>query len=912
MNSDVQVLTKGQVWLQKAMGLTESQSPFPWQIELLRRLVTGEAVDTIDIPTGLGKTNVMAIWLVARALGAPVPRRLVYVVDRRAVVDQATDVATTLREWVASDAEVSAALGLGERPLRISTLRGQHVDNREWLEDPSAPAIIVGTVDMVGSRLLFSGYGVSTKMRPYHAGLLGVDSVIVLDEAHLAPAFERLIDAVAVGCKPRGPFAARREETPGIPTLRVMSLSATGRRRQGALVLSKEDQEHPVVRKRLRAKKRLEIRAAAPTKELAGALVDSAWKLTAENPSRCIVFTNSRDIAQSVADLLASRGDASVELFVGARRVFERTQVAAWLVDHGFIETSNGDRRSPTRPTFLVATSAAEVGVDMDADHMVSDLVPWERMVQRLGRVNRRGDGDASVVVIPEQQEPKKKSGASAGDDDEGDEAGPDDETERRHRTRELLKQLPTVNGGHDASPGAFSTLRAEQADAIAAASTPPPLHPPLQRATVESWSMTSVEDHTGRPRVEHWIRGWIRGEEPQTTVVVRSELPVDNDGALLADSAVKAYLEAAPPHLVEKLETETRRVIDWLAARARAISCGGSRLADDTSSASNASNLADVAVLGMVIDDGKVTTTITASALANKEARDRIKYDLAGATVLLDVRVGGLRDGLLDAKHEGARDVGDADHGRILPFRIRRVTRQSALIGPEASSDYREETRICTRLLDGEEVEWLVIESLVDSIAESEDARSRSPKHEQRLDEHEEWTETAARDLASRLNLEPTLGAVLQLAARLHDEGKRAWTWQRAFGVTRVEFERGEIFGKTKRRFTRQLLNDYRHELGSLPYAERDPRVAALTPHHRDLCLHLIAAHHGYARPILRTTGAEGPPSSLQACAQEVALRFTRLERALGPWGLAWWEALLRSADARASRANDEGGRNV
>lgn len=39
---------------------------------------------------------------------------------------------------------------------------------RKWLEDPASPAIIVGTVDMIVSRLLFEGYGISRKMRPYH------------------------------------------------------------------------------------------------------------------------------------------------------------------------------------------------------------------------------------------------------------------------------------------------------------------------------------------------------------------------------------------------------------------------------------------------------------------------------------------------------------------------------------------------------------------------------------------------------------------------------------------------------------------------------------------------------------------------------------------------------------------------
>lgn len=66
-------------------------------------------------------------------------------------------------------------------------------------------------------------------------------------------------------------------------------------------------------------------------------------------------------------------------------------------------------------------------------------------------------------------------------------------------------------------------------------------------------------------------------------------------------------------------------------------------------------------------------------------------------------------------------------------------------------------------------------------------------------------------------------------------------------------------------------------------------------------LALHLIVAHHGGGRPTIRHGGEEER-------AGEVALRFARLQQRWGPWGLAWWEALLRAADAEASRRHDEG----
>jgi CRISPR-associated endonuclease/helicase Cas3 len=80
-----------------------------------------------------------------------------------------------------------------------------------------------------------------------------------------------------------------------------------------------------------------------------------------------------------------------------------------------------------------------------------------------------------------------------------------------------------------------------------------------------------------------------------------------------------------------------------------------------------------------------------------------------------------------------------------------------------------------------------------------------------------------------------------------------------------------------------------------------------------RELVLHLIAAHHGGARPLIETRGCDdAPPSQLEERARAVALRFAGLQRRWGPWGLAWWEALLRAADQQASRANDAGGNDA
>src|SRR5207302_11171008 len=100
----------------------------------------GKFPSSCNLPTGLGKTLVVAIWLIALASHPDVlPRRLVYVVNRRTVVDQTTDEVEKLR---ANLPKLHSSLGL----LALSTLRGQFADNREWSADPSRPAVICSPV----------------------------------------------------------------------------------------------------------------------------------------------------------------------------------------------------------------------------------------------------------------------------------------------------------------------------------------------------------------------------------------------------------------------------------------------------------------------------------------------------------------------------------------------------------------------------------------------------------------------------------------------------------------------------------------------------------------------------------------------------------------------------------------------
>ncbi|MEX2381127.1 MAG: type I-U CRISPR-associated helicase/endonuclease Cas3 [Opitutales bacterium] len=902
--------------LAKAMQLPLGYEPFHWQQTLLDAFLHAKIPAALDIPTGLGKTSVMAIWLVARLSQPELPRRLVYIVDRRVVVDQATDEAEKLRAFVESDPQIKQALGLS-RPLPISTLRGQHLDNKEWLNDPTAPAIIIGTVDMIGSRLLFEGYGVSRKMRPYHAGLLGSDSLIVVDEAHLVPPFEALLESIPKFQK----FSNL------VPCMQILSLSATGRVRSNTHRLSEEDIEKgSLSHKRIHAKKALHFESHSSDDTFAVWMADKAWDMsgTTEAPSRILVFCNKRKDAEAVSHALRERQkeaneDIALELLVGSRRVRERQAAAKKLADSGWFV---GCAERPNVRTFLVATSAGEVGVDLDADHLACDLVAWERMIQRLGRVNRRGDGNAKILVLLPDESPNDKE-QKALDKPEASQTSSekklvDKYKERTMETKTLRRPfgfLPSTENGIDVSSAAFRNLKLlsenqenisneqkrfaeETRQAISAASTQPPLRPALSLPLIEAWSMTTLKEHTGRPDIQPWLRGWEERVRPQSRVAWRRFLPLSTDGSLLSPKDIAAYFEAAPVHPSEVLETETDHIFGWLEKQAKL----------HAKLPSEKQPFKPDSVIGFLLDrSGEVSGTEHSTVRfgdldsnSDKHARNALKERIALKTLVIDARFGGLgEDGLLkDSVPHKSPATADAtedwlpspDGDTIIGFRIARSKFNEAGWG----------LRLQVGLNESEETgatEWLFIYKKLDAEA-GEDGRSVT--FNQKLVDHQNLAEQCMISMVSTLRFPDEIGRALCFAAKVHDEGKNCPRWQEAFNAPRD----GSPYAKTKGPISQKRLDGYRHELLSMLRSRNEGAFKTFKPETQDLILHLIVAHHGFARPYIPTHACDGiPPSKLQKEACEIALRFARLQKQWGPWGLAWLESLLRAADQQASK---------
>lgn len=835
-------------------ALLTGNPPFPWQRALYERFVAGDFPKACDLPTGLGKTSVIALWLLALVKNPKLPRRLVYVVNRRTVVDQSTAEAERLREALETPEakRLRAALDAlaavkDETPLAISTLRGEYADNKEWRRDPSRPSIIVGTVDMVGSRLLFGGYGLGFRSKPLHAGFLGHDALLVHDEAHLEPAFQALLTALA----------AEQQRCAEPRPLRVLALSATGRE-EPDFTLSDDDTRHAVVKKRVRAKKGLQLHLVDDRKELPDRIAAKAATLE----GKVIVFCSSVEHAEKCAQTLRKAKKAVVTL-TGTMRGAERDglvqePVFARFLPRPSVKTTDGT-------VFLVATSAGEVGVDLSADHLVTDLPPFDALAQRLGRVNRYGDGDAEVHVFVEKlkEPPKAKTDGDEEDDDEKPGKRKDEYDWARFATKALLGELP-VRGDErrDASPAA---LRGLPRDARLAASTPQPDLHHVDALLFDRWSYTTITDALpGRPPVAEWLHGVAEWEPPRTTIAWRREVAWLTSELLDGDS-LDDFLDDYPLRSRETLSDRTDRVVSHLKKLA----------ARDGNSASKVwlvprEGDARVMPLGALLDD-----------YDNKR-----KQTLNDATVVLPPEVGGLSEGLLDG---AAEFDGDPLHYDLGPKDGERLVHE--LEEKTAPPDGMRLVRAVLRSEDEEEPRWW---HLYATSRSADDDGSQSRHEQLLLDTHLRHTGQWAARIGERLGLPASLRRALERAGHIHDLGKQRRVWQRS-----IQNFSEKLFAKGPMQPTK--LGRYRHELGSL----HDGDLSGLTDDEKDLALHLVAAHHGRARPHFPQKESFDPElhdDVVAALVREVPLRFDRLQKRYGRWGLAWLESILRAADVLGS----------
>jgi CRISPR-associated endonuclease/helicase Cas3 len=573
--------------------------PYRWQMRLLEEVVaSGRWPDTIAAPTGAGKTAVLDIALFHLALEADrarraAPMRIVLAVDRRIIVDQAFERAAKIRDALANAMGGDTPLGhlamrlaglSGDAALHVAELRGGIPRESDWARRPDQPTILCTTVDQLGSRLLFRGYGVSAGMAPVHAGLLGMDALLILDEAHLAGAFADTLDVI-------------RERRLAPEALALpwgwSALTATPRQNRTGkaqrFALTPDERGEEAIRRRLEARKpvRLVETSARDGAAQADALADQARALMtqlaarreAEHRAGPVVATVVNRVAQARAVFDRLKVDEGVDaiLLTGRVRPAERDGLIA-----AYRARLEGRSNPGDRPLHVVATQCIEAGADFSVDGMVSQIAPLSALRQRFGRLARVGerDGPAPGVIVATRAEVANKAddplyGASQRMTWSWLQANATAEASPGERN-----PAPVIDFG----PDALDRLIAAQAPApapLAADCELPALPAPLLRqADIAAFAMTAPRPFPD-PEPSLFLHGAFR---PQTDVslIWRADLeelfaearkaPSGDTQALIAESLV-AIVSVLPPRAAEALAMPAWRVKRQLADRSTASS---------------------------------------------------------------------------------------------------------------------------------------------------------------------------------------------------------------------------------------------------------------------------------------------------------------------------------------------------
>lgn len=907
--------------------------PFPWQARLARRVEAEGWPSEIGVPTGLGKTACLdiAVWALASQADLAhaersMPTRVWYVVNRRLLVDAAHEHAERLagwlreptslvREWpagtstdiacvdaVAARLTSIGALGSDRGPLHVTRLRGG-ADLGARVPDPSQPAIVLATVPMFASRWLLRGYGSSTSMRPIDAALAGTDSLVLLDEAHLARPLANLLHPVEQ-CDLGDPSLVLPEAR-SRPVM--VALTATGERSADRFDLDEEDLEHPIVRQRLGASKPVELRES-PDKRVPHEAASAAVGLlaSAAGPSTCVVFLNTPKRAREAWSSIGSAAkkahlDIDTLLVTGRMREREADQVRRRLFDPRSGVRSGSTARHE-RHLVVVATQTLEVGADVDFDLLVTETAGVRALVQRFGRLNRLGQKPDARAVICHASD--AKPGGLYGDEPTA--------------VWDKLSNA-AADGNIDLGPATISHLLGEPGDAA-------PRTAELLPAHLWEWAKTSVPP-PGEAPIEPFVES-LDDATATVSVVWRAHLPPTLDAQsdelleprVRGDEAVEVPIGDARDWLgefggVHRLKrdgvgleavTSFRPGDTLVVATSRGgydrygWNPGSSEIVLDVSPLVSGTLLlqtdaiANLVVLADSPDVGEAMAAIHSILALDDDAREAHDLEVGAKDLLAALAAAVPHPWLQDDDPDAA---------------------WAAFLTRMEGASFAEPSGGPARLVAQRKArDWASVRS--DAFDELSCEASSVL-----LEEHLRSVGEAAGDIAEHIGLPGQLVDVVRRAGAFHDQGKidnRFQRWLDPGGTAS-----GAVAKSAMRRNRWELARAAsgwprggRHETLSLRLVAAAMEAGLDEGPDPDLLLHLVASHHGNGRPSLPIVD-DRLPIATTACVEgiDVAVsgdlsvgewdqpaRFRRLCERYGYWGLALLEAVVRQADHAAS----------
>lgn len=906
-------------------ALNGGHRPFSWQEEVLDHICEhGVWPERINAPTGSGKSSVVDIHLFANALAAVgaaprVPRRLCVTVGRRALVDsqatRADKIFGDLKDALDDESgepgilrRVAEALQSfqtrnnekGSKPFETGHIRGELSNRNLPVTDISACAIIAATPDMYGSRALFRGYGSTKAARPRETALLTMDTVMVLDEAHMNRQLLHTTQRIAE--------LQKREVNLGVPTLQVVETTATPSTEDsesttlGVDIEALDSSNDKELRERVYSHKELMLRPIDKWDGKPGnrAVVDAAvgaikeflaHREAGESSKKaytvgCIV--NHVRTAISIKEALAKNkalGKDEVQLLVGRKRPYDLENLQK---DHPNLFSTRGDESVKV----VVATQTLEVGIDVDFADLVTELAPASSLAQRFGRVNRLGHRtDSKVVVI----EPAS-----------GDLVKKDAPPYKAVDLSNAYAWLEALNDTEDPSVNPAAMVKS------------PPVQSSPERLLYQrpewpdllEFSRTD-ENPYDEPDLDLWLHDSLDAETAMGGVIVRDNLPSNTSAAmeiLKTSYFAPSDRETFPANLKILQEILDYQDEHGVKPRKFLYRQGEISLWQDADHGEESSqSLAPGDVL--LLDTGSVPFTNQGIAVTQRElpsTKDKLEaVPFPNGTKLY----------VYEKCADREKDF--RDYLGLSPEEV------AELLDSQSSGS---ETRIASELSieaeDGQEViSWYAVVTDEESVEDSDIAQELVLAGPVLLDDHQNDVAERTRQLAENLGLAPEFSEALELAAKYHDEGKRDLRFQQMLGAdpdaeALAKSGHRSVAEAYRARSRSALPRGWRHEqLSALMVAASPEKVGE----HRDLVLRIIGCSHGHGRfsfahdaGFLLKEGYLPEGTDYEALKEQATRLFNvgywdnlmeQTSRTYGPYATAYLEAVERAADAQISR---------
>ncbi len=960
----------------------ERVSPFPWQRRLMNRVAKTGWPGVLGLPTSAGKTAAMDIALFHLALEAEKPpqerqaaRRIFFVVDRRLVVDEAYERASRIRDrlhegladgqgTLAEVAHRLVALAAEDaaEPLEVIRLRGGLPREPAFLRNPLQPAVVLSTVDQVGSRLLFRGYGVSEFMRPIHAALVGVDSLIILDEAHLSRPFTETLQWTC-----RYQSEAWSERIIGTPA-RVVQMTATPSSAEGdAFHLEDQDWNHPILGPRLTRAKSAELvtvdgdkdNPEATRRDLVQRLMAEARALMASTCETCTVpvvgvIVNRVATAREVFEQLRHEEGADAVMLTGRIRPFERDQL---LNEYLFRMKAGRANGANLRPLYVVATQTVEVGADLDFNALVTEAAALDALRQRFGRLNRlglRNFGRAVIVYVDfgRSNEP---------DPVYGDALVNTWKWVEKITSKPKRKKCSQVRKVLDFGIRAMQAVL-PQGDELAKFLTPSRPAPVLMPAHVDMLIQTSP-----RPMVEPEVALYLHGKETQpedVQIVWRADLPrtlkpEDEEVAITTIAILppvqlealavpvwvaRAWLQGSLPEAFPDVEgameagraprgRDGRYAVRWGGPDDSQVIAPNNIRPGDTIAVpasyggydrfgwqpSSDQPVEDIADLAAWQQRGKYILRVHPDLIPQWFEPEAARDVISEAVAMLGETITRYQGG------EGLSELCDDLIERLLELPHLRGQTRDALTNIQ---EHRREF-VYPFMDSSQGIQLQERRTVAREFSDEDDSSSLT--RQVPLEDHCKGVGALAETFAAQSGLPQGLVTCVALAGKLHDLGKadprfQAWLWggdrlaARKAGTLLAKSGMLGVNDRLALRIARERAGypkGGRHECYSVAIASCNGHVfeQASDP---ELVLYLVGVHHGRGRPLMPAVEDGGiqhvsfsfdgtqldfnGPHGLEQLDHGWPERFWRLIRRYGYWGLAYLETLVRLADHRRS----------